>query len=271
MMQKQDEEQWLPVEKDIPLEQGDRVKTGDDGHVEILMDDGSMLELEENSEITIKELEVDHKSKDIKSTVFLWFGRVLSNIKKLTGRNSKFQISTATLVAGVRGTEFIVDATDPGMSEVGVFDGKVAVGSLDRKGNLLRDSEVFLTKGFQTSVQRGKRPRSPYGFTRRMLAHQKKMNRLRLKAREKRRELPQIMKRRIKAREQIRKKWEKIRREKSGKKDNTPQREKQDGQEKKDAQKYPHQKYDQKEKKNDHRVNQGKKGRNTKNTKKKKK
>lgn len=220
-IQQQDDEIWLPVEVDIPLEQGDRIKTGEDSRVVILMDDGSMVTLEENTEITIRELEADYRTKSIRSSLFLWFGRVLSNITKFASNQSRFQVATPTLVAGVRGTEFIVEAADTGTGEVGVFDGKVAVGGLDREGNLIRGSEVFLTKGFQTSVKKGKRPKPPFGFTRRMRAHQKKMDRLRVKARERRRDLPQIMKKRIKARENVQKKWEKIRLEKSGKKPKT--------------------------------------------------
>ena len=64
-LQKQGEEIWLPVEKDIPLEQGDRIKTGSDAYVEILIDDGSSLRLEENAEITLEELSADSVTKKI--------------------------------------------------------------------------------------------------------------------------------------------------------------------------------------------------------------
>ncbi|MBW1775194.1 MAG: FecR domain-containing protein [Deltaproteobacteria bacterium] len=216
-IQKQDEEIWLPVEVNIPLEEGDRIKTGKDSQVEILMDDGSMVKLEENSEITIRELAADYQTRSITSSLFLWFGRVLSNVTKFTSKNSRFRISTPTLVAGVRGTEFIVETTDSQLTEVGVFDGEVTVGGLDKEGRLIKESEVVLNKGFQTSVKKGKRPKAPFGFSRRMLAHQKKLDRLRKKALKQRRDLPQIMKKRVKAQEQASRKWKKIKLEKQEK------------------------------------------------------
>ena len=284
-IQKQDEEIWLPVEVDIPLEEGDRIKTGKDGHVEILMDDGSMVKLEENSEITIRELAADYQTKSITSSLFLWFGRVLSNVTKFTNKTSRFQVSTPTLVAGVRGTEFIVETTDSELTEVGVFDGEVAVGGLDKEGRLIKESEVVLNKGFQTSVKKGKRPKAPFGFSRRMLAHQKKLDRLRKKALKQRRNLPQIMKKRGKAREQILKKWEKIRLEKqekrpkkkdlekrpSPKKNNLHQREKLDHEKRKNLQKKQQQKKVDKKKRYEHKVNQREKDRKPKDTQNKRK
>ena len=213
-IQKQGEEIWLPPEVDIPLEQGDKIRTGKDARAEILMDDGSMVKLEEESELTIKALSADYQKKSISASLFLFFGRMLSNVAKFTSRKSRFDVHTPTLVAGVRGTEFIVETTDSEQTDVGVFDGKVAVGGLDKEGKLVEKSEVLLTKGFQTRVRKGKRPLVPFGLRKKMLAQKKMLDILRKNAAENRRRLPDIMKRRIKAREKAIKKWEKIRLEK---------------------------------------------------------
>ena len=283
-IQKHDEEIWLPVEVDIPLEEGDGIKTGKDGHAEILMDDGSMVKLEKNTEITIRELAADYQTRSISSSLFLWFGRALSNITKFTSKNSRFRISTPTLVAGVRGTEFIVESTDSNMTEVGVFDGKVAVGSLDKEGKLIKESEVFLAKGFQTSVKKGKRPRAPYGLSRRMLAQQKKLDKMRKKAKERRLNLPQIMKKRIKARDKANRRWEKIRLEKKENKSKKKDMGKRPSPEKnnlhtpkerelkksKNEQKRQQQENMNKKKKYEHKVNQREKDKKPKDTKKRK-
>ena len=50
LIQKGGENLWLPVEKDMPLEQGDHIKTGAKGFAEILVDDGSQIRMEETHE-----------------------------------------------------------------------------------------------------------------------------------------------------------------------------------------------------------------------------
>ena len=161
LLRKLGEEIWLPVEKDIPIEQGDRLKTGHDAYVEILMDDGSLLKLEEDSEITLSELSADFGTKRIACRVFMWFGRLLSNIEKFKHSRSRFHVHTPTMIAGVRGTEFIVETTDSVQTDVGVFEGEISVGGVDAEGKLMESSEVLIAAGNQTSIQRNKRPLPP--------------------------------------------------------------------------------------------------------------
>ena len=59
---------WLPARKYMGIEEGDRIRTGPKAYVEILMDEGSLLRLEEGSEITLKELSADFETKRIFST-----------------------------------------------------------------------------------------------------------------------------------------------------------------------------------------------------------
>ena len=212
-IQKPEEDVWLPVEKDIPLEEGDRIKTGNQSCVEILMDDGSLLKLEQNSEITLSELSADHKTKRISSRMSLWFGRLLSNIVKFTHSRSRFDVHTPAMIAGVRGTEFVVETTDSEQTDVGVFEGQVAVGGIDQEGKLIKESEVLIPQGNQTSIRKNKRPLAPFKLKKRMLAYKKGLERLRKKAVDRRRNLPEIIGKRAKAREQILKKWKKIRQE----------------------------------------------------------
>lgn len=174
-IQKPEEEIWLPVEKDIPLEQNDKIKTGSHAYVEILIDDGSLLKLEENAEMTLSELSADSETKRIESTLSLWIGRLLSNIVKFTHARSRFAVRTPTAVMGVRGTEFVVETKDSEQTDVGVFEGAVAVGGLDKEGALLKESEVLISKGKQTSVHRHKRPLPPFAMKRQMLLHKKRL------------------------------------------------------------------------------------------------
>jgi hypothetical protein len=170
--------------------------------------------VEQNSEIVLSELSADFKTKKIKTSIFLAFGRLISNIAEFMHRESRYDVQTPTLVAGVRGTEFVVETTDTEKTDVGVFKGKVAVGGVDREGKLIKESEVLLMGGSQTSVLKFKRPLPPFGLKKKMLLHKERVLFLRKKAIERRRNLPQIVNRRIKVHKETLKKWDRQRQRK---------------------------------------------------------
>jgi len=211
-LQKPGEEDWLPIDNDIAIEEGDRIKTGNDSFAEILMDDGSLIRLDEDSSTTVTELSVDSEGKKISSRLFLWVGRILSNVAGFKHRKSKFEVYTKTAVAGVRGTEFVIEAMNSGQTDVGVFDGEVDVGGVDKEGNLLRRSKILITRDRQTSVFKNQRPLKPFALKKEMKGQKKKIEALRKKGADRRRNLKNIIKKRKKAQEKILKKWKKLKR-----------------------------------------------------------
>ena len=215
LIQKGGESLWLPVEKDMPLEQGDHIKTGAQGFAEILVDDGSQIRLEENSEITLSELSADSQTKSITASVYLWFGRMLSNISRFAHSRSRFEVQTPTVVAGVRGTDFAVEVVDTKQTDVGVFDGEVAVAGLDRQKRPMRESEVVLGKGYQSSVFRNRAPAAPVQLRERMLSFTPQFEFLRNKGMDRRRDLPKTMEKRSVVHQETLKKWRAIRTERS--------------------------------------------------------
>jgi len=215
LIQKGGQNLWLPVEKDMPLEQGDHLKTGAKGFAEILVDDGSQIRLEENSEITLSELSADFQTKSITASVYLWFGRMLSNISRLAHSRSRFEVQTPTVVAGVRGTDFVVEVVDTKQTDVGVFDGEVAVAGLDRQKRAMRESEILLGKGFQSSVFRNKPPAPPVQLRERMLSLAPQFELLKNKGVDRRRELPKTIERRKAVHQETLNKWRKIKTERS--------------------------------------------------------
>jgi len=212
-IQKPDEEEWLPVEKDMPLEEKDRIKTGSFSFAEILIDDGSLVTIEQNSKITISELSADVETKKIKSNIFLTVGRLISHITAIMHRESRYSVHTPTLVAGVRGTEFVVETTDSDKTDIGVFEGQVTVGGIDYDGRLIKGSEVLVPAGKQTTVQKFKRPLPPFAHKKKMLLHKERVLLLRKRAVERRRDLPKIIDRRLKVHKETLIKWNRKKRE----------------------------------------------------------
>jgi hypothetical protein len=215
LVQKGGENLWFPVEKDMPLEQGDHIKTGAKGFAEILVDDGSQIRLEEKSEITLSELSAESQTKSITASVYLWFGRMLSNISRFAHSQSRFEVQTPTVVAGVRGTDFAVEVVDTKQTDVGVFDGEVAVAGLDRQKKPMRESEVVLGKGYQSSVFRNKPPVAPVQLRERMLSLTPQFEFLKSKGVDRRRDLPKTMEKRNVVHQETLKKWRAIRTERS--------------------------------------------------------
>jgi hypothetical protein len=215
LIQKGGENLWLPVEKDMPLEQGDHLKTGAKCFAEILVDDGSQIKLEENSEITLSELSADPQTKSMTASVYLWFGRMLSNISRLANSRTRFEVQTPTVLAGVRGTDFAVEVVDGKQTDVGVFDGEVAVAGLDRQKRATTGSEILLGKGYQSSVFKNKPPGAPVHLRDRMLSLAPQFELLKNKGMDRRRDLPKTIERRQVVHQDTLKKWKAIKSERS--------------------------------------------------------
>jgi len=124
---------WLNIAVSKPIYTGDRAVTGDNCRMEIKLSIGGILRVEENTQIDFEE-----RPGGI-AGVQVWLGRVWSSITKVLTPSSKFEVSTPTAVAAVRGTEFFVDVEGSGgdsesdssakslETEIGVLEGEVEV------------------------------------------------------------------------------------------------------------------------------------------------
>ncbi len=214
-IQKGGENFWLPVEKGMPLEQGDHLKTEARSSAEILVDDGSQIKLEENTEITLSELSADSQTRSISASVYLWFGRMLSNISRFAHSRSRFEVQTPTVVAGVRGTDFAVEVLDTKQTDVGVFDGEVTVAGLDRRKKVMKESEIVLSKGYQSSVFRNRPPAPAVQLREKMLSLAPQFEALKNKGLDRRRDLPKTMEKRQAVHQETLKKWKALKGERS--------------------------------------------------------
>lgn len=134
------------------LEEGGRIETGQDGTVEVQFGDGSSFVLKPDSVLSL----VRSRQKGdefVLRDLFLRAGRVMSRIRKATGREQRYNIRTPSAVAGARGTEYrvSVDAEETTRSEV--LAGTVAVEAMRR--------EVRLQEGEGTGVRKGEIPQPP--------------------------------------------------------------------------------------------------------------
>lgn len=134
------------------LEEGGRVETGEDGAVEVSFADGSSFLLKPNSVLSL----VQSREKGnwfVFRDLFLQAGRVVSRIRKATGREQRYNIRTPAAVAGARGTEFRVSVDGEETTRSEVLAGEVAVEALRR--------EVRVRDGEGTGVRKGEVPQPP--------------------------------------------------------------------------------------------------------------
>jgi hypothetical protein len=105
---------------------GDRVQTGDTGHAMVTFFDGSTLEIEPATTVQVEE-SASAASGAISIRIAQTIGRTWASVQKLTRADSKFEIRTPSLTAGVRGTGFVTEVLADGTSTVRTTDGSVVV------------------------------------------------------------------------------------------------------------------------------------------------
>jgi hypothetical protein len=107
--------EWLTLEEGNSVGRGDRIKTGPEGTVTLLLE-GDMIRLGPATEVVLSDLTITSETADDgtirKSTtkiITLILGKVYARVKELRG-DSLFEVRTEISIAGVRGTEFSVEA-----------------------------------------------------------------------------------------------------------------------------------------------------------------
>jgi hypothetical protein len=101
-----------PVAVGTTVQPGDILRTGADGAVGLTLADDTLLTLGADSELVLDAFTFDTTTHDGGLLLSLWRGTV-AVVTGLIGRKApeQLRVRTRTVVLGVRGTEFIVDAS----------------------------------------------------------------------------------------------------------------------------------------------------------------
>lgn len=130
---------------------GEKIATAKGAKASLTFIDGTVIELAENSQLMVTQ--PDEWTDKNKNTVALLFGYLLAKVQKITGDDSvKFQVTTPSAIAAVRGTVFGIGVGDDGSSVIGVEEGVV-----DVLGDVNGNEKVSLTKneGVETGLSGG--------------------------------------------------------------------------------------------------------------------
>jgi len=158
----------------VPLYEGDVVITGMGSIAEIIFDDSTIVRLDPESKILIKDLT---REKNKKTIIDLLKGKIIAIVKKLI-KEEEFTVKTKMAMAAVKGTEFIVEAGDE--EKVGVYEGQVEVSGIDLQGNVLH--KVIVGKDKETVISKKLRgPEKPRNLSKNFIKRFKEVRDLREK------------------------------------------------------------------------------------------
>jgi hypothetical protein len=121
---------WVKVVPDMLVQEGDWVRTRAKSSAEILQDDGTVVVLRPNTKLLFESNGNTKTARgEVRTTrLKLDEGTILSRVRKLAQRDSRFEISTPTATSFIRGTEFRVKVEPEGATRLEVLEGRVDFG-----------------------------------------------------------------------------------------------------------------------------------------------
>ena len=134
------------------LNAGDRVRTADQSHAVVTFLDGSTVEIEPATTITVVQATAA-ASGAITIQLEQTIGRTWSSVQKLARPDSRFELRTPATTAVVRGTGFVTDVLASGATTVTTTDGIVEVSA--------QGTTVVVPAGSLTTVQPSSAPSPP--------------------------------------------------------------------------------------------------------------
>lgn len=136
------------------LRERDQISTRPNSNLTLKFVDGSRLLVLERSRVTLETLRTYGSNEVADTRVRLEQGQLDTQVNKLKGPAARYQITTPTMVLGVRGTNFRVATSEQGdASRSEVTEGLVAANGAGQ--------EVALPAGFGTLTRAGQPPATP--------------------------------------------------------------------------------------------------------------
>lgn len=144
--------QWQPLQLNDQVRQGSLVRTGHDSGVEIMFDDGTSILQRQDTVLGLQASECKGKDNLLRR-LRLSAGRVLTRVRRATGRETRFEIHTPSATAVARGTDFRVSSGMLRETTSEVLAGSIDVNAMGKT--------VSVHEGEGTRINRGKPPLPP--------------------------------------------------------------------------------------------------------------
>ncbi|MBN2283538.1 MAG: FecR domain-containing protein [Deltaproteobacteria bacterium] len=143
------------LKSEAPLFKGDTLMTDDEARVRFRLNDGSELTLSSGTRLTINKSVYDPDSASRSSFIGMSFGKARFLVTNLAGaRQSEFRVKTQTAVCGVRGSDFVLNASPVNTEVTALENTRLEVASLSFPGV----EPVLVSDYERTQVQKGALP-----------------------------------------------------------------------------------------------------------------
>lgn len=142
---------YVPLSISMRVDEGGWIKTGRNGWAELTLSDGSRFTLANDTELEVASFAVGKGKRE--GLFNLARGKLRTSIVKLAGKQTDIKVHSATAVAGIKGTEFLMLSRGPANVLFGT-EGTVTVCGVDTGSR-------FLTAGTVVQTTRGYLPLSP--------------------------------------------------------------------------------------------------------------
>ena len=151
-VQKPGHDESQPGTDGMTLTVGTRIKTAPGSHALLTFFEGSTAKIEPDSDVEIQQVDfADGRTTGI--VLKQWLGRTWSRVVKMADPGSQYQIETPSATAIVRGTLFLTEVEDNGLTRVSTVEGLVSV--------VAEGGEVQVSANEQAQVAAGAAPSQP--------------------------------------------------------------------------------------------------------------
>jgi mannose-6-phosphate isomerase-like protein (cupin superfamily) len=133
--------EYFQVSESTVLYEGDTIITGANSHLSLQFSDGSTMDVNENTSVTLQSMTDSSQPKIIQ----LLKGLLHLNEVALQNLKHRFEVRTPTAVCAVRGTEFTVNADNTASTTVTVISGEVNVAATQTGKSVLLQAGESVT------------------------------------------------------------------------------------------------------------------------------
>lgn len=139
--------------------EGATITTEKDSRAKIVMSDRNVLNISPETKMMIQKYDTSPDKKNV--SLSLEDGKIRVNVEqKYDGQKEKFLLKTPTVVAGVRGTQFLASYNQAAKtSQIVTFKGSVTMTSLNSTGKAI--STVVVEKGQSSTASANQPPEPP--------------------------------------------------------------------------------------------------------------
>jgi hypothetical protein len=125
-VRKQGITRYAPAELDQVLTILDEIVTDSTSRAEVTFDNGSRIKINPRSDLVLDELSWAAGDKQSKISLKINAGKIYAKINQLSGQKDIFSVATPTAVAGIRGTDFVLESQPDLTALLSVWDGNIA-------------------------------------------------------------------------------------------------------------------------------------------------